>query len=355
MIKRFLVTVLLLTLHFSNAQAGYVIEGTVNLQGEWQSTIYLATIDKLDNYYNANAEYIINSASIDTAGHFQLNGDNLPDHSQFYRLYLVKEESSEFNACLYFEGDNHNFVHLILNNNSHITIEADQNTYAPFGDYKIEADKESLLMNSLERLLYPSYLFYEIKFPSELQFSQNKLNKDLFNFADTCNSDLVSLAAINNTDYDSYFDTNVDQYYSFGETLKNKLADHPYTADYLNKLRYYSGDLGNNHLGNWKYLLWGLVLVSNILLMYVLKLRRQLLNQYKSDRSPVNPAVHYTSQERRILSLIKEGKSNKEIASELFIELSTVKSHINKLYSKLNVKNRAEAIKNAESVIKSGV
>ena len=41
--------------------------------------------------------------------------------------------------------------------------------------------------------------------------------------------------------------------------------------------------------------------------------------------------------------LIGDGKSNKEIAIELFIELSTVKTHINKLYTKLKIKNRNEA------------
>ena len=37
---------------------------------------------------------------------------------------------------------------------------------------------------------------------------------------------------------------------------------------------------------------------------------------------------------------IAEGKSNKEIASELFISLSTVKTHINNLYKKLDVSSR---------------
>lgn len=54
--------------------------------------------------------------------------------------------------------------------------------------------------------------------------------------------------------------------------------------------------------------------------------------------------IHLTNQEIKILQLIQKGKSNKEIASELYIELSTVKSHINKLYSKLNIKNRKEAM-----------
>ena len=50
-----------------------------------------------------------------------------------------------------------------------------------------------------------------------------------------------------------------------------------------------------------------------------------------------------TQKEKEILQLISDGKSNKEIASLLFIELSTVKTHINKIYSKIGVSNRREA------------
>lgn len=49
-----------------------------------------------------------------------------------------------------------------------------------------------------------------------------------------------------------------------------------------------------------------------------------------------------SKQEVIVRNLILEGKSNKEIANELFISLSTVKSHITNLYSKLNVASRQE-------------
>lgn len=49
-----------------------------------------------------------------------------------------------------------------------------------------------------------------------------------------------------------------------------------------------------------------------------------------------------SKQELTVRDLILQGKSNKEIANELFISLSTVKSHITNLYAKLNVANRQE-------------
>jgi len=50
-----------------------------------------------------------------------------------------------------------------------------------------------------------------------------------------------------------------------------------------------------------------------------------------------------TSKEILVLRLVSEGKTNKEIAAIQFIELSTVKTHINNIYSKISVSNRKEA------------
>jgi ATP/maltotriose-dependent transcriptional regulator MalT len=50
-----------------------------------------------------------------------------------------------------------------------------------------------------------------------------------------------------------------------------------------------------------------------------------------------------THRQREIFDLIASGKSNKEIIEELFIELSTLKTHINKIYKTLEISNRKEA------------
>ena len=50
-----------------------------------------------------------------------------------------------------------------------------------------------------------------------------------------------------------------------------------------------------------------------------------------------------TGKELEILELIASGKANKEIARMLFVEISTVKTHINNIYGKLAVTNRIDA------------
>jgi LuxR family transcriptional regulator, maltose regulon positive regulatory protein len=58
-------------------------------------------------------------------------------------------------------------------------------------------------------------------------------------------------------------------------------------------------------------------------------------------------AVHteqVSSRELQVLHLIEIGLTNQEIAERLVIALSTVKSHINSLYSKVGASNRVQAI-----------
>jgi ATP/maltotriose-dependent transcriptional regulator MalT len=66
----------------------------------------------------------------------------------------------------------------------------------------------------------------------------------------------------------------------------------------------------------------------------------------KNEASGVeqDPLELLTMKELQIMALICAGKSNKEIADLNYVELSTVKTHINNIYCKLGVKNRREAI-----------
>ena len=50
-----------------------------------------------------------------------------------------------------------------------------------------------------------------------------------------------------------------------------------------------------------------------------------------------------TAQERKILALVAEGKTNKEIASEIFLSDKTVKNYVSSILSKLNLERRAQA------------
>jgi two-component system response regulator DevR len=50
-----------------------------------------------------------------------------------------------------------------------------------------------------------------------------------------------------------------------------------------------------------------------------------------------------TAQERKILLLVAEGKTNKEIAAEIFLSDKTVKNYVSSILSKLNLQRRTQA------------
>lgn len=60
--------------------------------------------------------------------------------------------------------------------------------------------------------------------------------------------------------------------------------------------------------------------------------------------------VGISKREYDVLQLMAQGFSNQEIADQLFISLNTVKSHASKLFSKLDVKRRTQAIQVAKEM-----
>ena len=65
------------------------------------------------------------------------------------------------------------------------------------------------------------------------------------------------------------------------------------------------------------------------------------------------PRGELSERQRQILELMRAGKVNKEIASELGIGLGTVKQHVVALFKKLNVRNRAMAVSRGQELLES--
>lgn len=345
--KRLLFSLLLLLTGLTSIAAQYTISGQVNLSPEWQPKVYLAAVNKLSDYYRTSPDMIVNTAIVEADGKFTMIGDNLPEEARFYRLYLMKTQNTDYDACLYVGGDDHNFAHLVLRNGESIHLVTDSSTVAPFGNYTLVGTNDNELMRTLARIVYPSFYFYRIKFPTELKFSEDKLHTDLKQFADTCRNTLVALAAVNNTDFDEYFDQDIVFYQSFGERLKKELPQSIYTKNYLLKIKYYANeDSVQSPWLSWLTGVFAILAISGWWNYFQANKRlkqQQTIRSVTHDQQLESLRSDLTQKEAEILQFIGQGKSNKEIAQALFIEISTVKTHINKLYAKAGVNNRQEA------------
>lgn len=106
----------------------------------------------------------------------------------------------------------------------------------------------------------------------------------------------------------------------------------------------------NLFLKNYPLLMFLLVAFSIILILIYIQIDKQkitnLSNHIKlqsTDNNKFDSLVsELTSRQKEVYDLIVSGKTNKEIMSELFIEQSTLKTHINQIYKKLNIKSRKE-------------
>ncbi len=76
---------------------------------------------------------------------------------------------------------------------------------------------------------------------------------------------------------------------------------------------------------------------------------RQTLLRAAAGRAPSSPEGHralpdgLTDREAEVLGLIGQGRSNQEIAAELYVAEATVKTHVNRIFAKTGSRDRAQA------------
>lgn len=102
-----------------------------------------------------------------------------------------------------------------------------------------------------------------------------------------------------------------------------------------------------------KLSLWGLedrsemfLVLSGALFILIGFLINRFLNNKQDNLKPrVLNKSGLSRQEQKVLVLMNDGLSNNDIAEQLFIAESTVKTHVSNILSKLNAKRRTEAVK----------
>jgi DNA-binding NarL/FixJ family response regulator len=73
----------------------------------------------------------------------------------------------------------------------------------------------------------------------------------------------------------------------------------------------------------------------------------QVLKMFSSMNSDKGEDYNLSDREKQVLQLLVDGYSYKMIAGEMFIAIDTVRSHIKKIYEKLHVNSKSEAVAKA--------
>ncbi len=73
----------------------------------------------------------------------------------------------------------------------------------------------------------------------------------------------------------------------------------------------------------------------------------QVLKMFSSMNNEKGEDYHLSEREKQVLQLLVDGYSYKMIASEMYIAIDTVRSHIKKIYEKLHVNSKSEAVAKA--------
>lgn len=207
-----------------------------------------------------------------------------------------------------------------------------------FSFEKVIAVNDSV-QDSLTSEEWKKFKSFEAKLQSS-HLSQKEKENQLTGYArDSLNILRVKLVAVKVLEEKKLLSRDIADNTSYYTTLLEKLKDSDIPAtEYLfleEKLAY----LNQANIGKeLKFSRW-----LNVGLAILVALLGYMVFQQRRKRN--NTAIPGLSkQETMVRNLILQGKSNKEIANELFISLSTVKSHITSIYGKLNISNRRELL-----------
>ncbi|WP_167605579.1 helix-turn-helix domain-containing protein [Maribellus sediminis] len=328
------------------------IKGRISLEEGWQPVVFLAALNSPVDLFVASPDFILAETFIQADGSFEIRTDDVPENPGFYRLYLVKADISlvEFNTT-----ENRNYIHLLLDRNSTIELQASVSNNALVIDGLAgSAVKENLDILNFDR----EYVRRGKMLTGDLtkvrrDFLTNDMTAYIRQFVSSQENALVGLYALYHIDdKNTDFLLNSEFYFDFQQKLEDQFPINTYTDAYNDLLKELIGfrDYVCEMPGiqpKWKD---QLIIAESFIIVLLLVFTVWLIvtkRKLKFSQANLNPKSLYdslTTKQQEILGMLANGKTNKEIAQELFVEVSTVKTHINNIYRQLNVTTRKEAI-----------
>ncbi|MEP2935869.1 MAG: helix-turn-helix transcriptional regulator [Gilvibacter sp.] len=326
------------------AYGQYSFGGQINDEG-WSGTIYLSLVDDYRKTSGVFTDQILATTTVDSLGGFVFTGDDLPDSYRFYRIHAdaCSENQLDMNHYTGHCPTSKEIVFLASNTDTiNFPISFDAQMFC-----SVEATNPIALkinqVDSLKEVM--RYEFAGFRSKTKNQATIGKWFENLHQFGKAQNEPLVELyihsflTDRSSTFYDYYKeDLNTNDYYdSLADRLTSQYPVSPYTEQFTTELASDKFALGlkEGKKSTWQYYLFGLLLLGLIANM-------SYWNFKKRTQKKAVPIASLTPQEQKILGLILQNKTNKEIASDIFVSHSTVKTHINNLYRKVGVQSREE-------------
>ncbi len=316
------------------------IKGKVIIDDGWEPVIYLSAINSFDDFNTASFDFLVYQTSIDSLGYFEMNDIILPQDDRIYRLHICKKNDPV--STIIIGGQDENFFHFIMNGQSEIEIKPDLER--PYFQYSVAEGNQTnrtlgLLISLQKELLTPP----ELPSKQNREFAKEQIINKYYNVADTSSHAIVKLLALHliNESVESPELTLMEE---TGRELQISDSSNPYYLSFVKKLdylKYQSKQAAGPPDFSW--VKWsGLILL--LILMVVIVMNRQGRKSQSIIMPNTELVQELSVQEKKVFDLIRSGASNKEISSELNIEVSTVKSHVYKIFSRLGVKSRKEIV-----------
>lgn len=332
-----MLSILLSVLTFATSAAE--IKGKIVIDESWEPVIYLSAINSFDDFSTAAYDFLVYQTSIDSIGYFEMKDLILPEGDRIYRLHICKKNDPV--STIIIGGKDENFIHFIMNNQSVINIHPDSNK--PFFQNNIvegnDANSSFVLLLSLQKeLLTPPTL------PSKQnrEFQKEKIISKYMDVADTSSHTITKLLALHLIN-ESVESPQIELMEKTGKELHISDSSNPYYSTFIDQLKYlrYQADQSIFPYSSW--LKWtGLILLLIFITLIVFNQKGRKKESLIALNS--NLIQELSVQEKKVFDLIRTGASNKEISTELNIEVSTVKSHVYKIFSRLGVKSRKEIV-----------
>ncbi|WP_445738608.1 helix-turn-helix domain-containing protein [Mariniflexile sp.] len=331
-----------------SVRAQYRFTGHVD-NTQWHNNVYLSIIEDYRKMSGVYSEQIIAKTSTDSLGYFKFTGNQLENENRIYRIHVDNCFDDAQNQN-HFDGncDDSKEVIFIAKNTDSIEFPFTFDKQM-FCDINSSNEKSNVFVKIDSIREEMKFAFSQYRSEANRKLNNKKWFKTLQDFGKKLNEPIAELYIYSflsdrrNDLHEHYLEDLMDNTYY--DNLLNRLNEtypnSPYTKQYKAELTsdefIINKDTGMGF--SWNYVLYPLLAVSlmgNFWFWFSLK---------KQQTVTVNKAKEQlTKQEQNILNLLLEEKSNKEIADALFVSLSTVKTHVNNIYKKLNVQSR-EAIK----------